>query len=171
MGQSPGPNHVPLWTESVLCFPASALVTQQQPSHLLPSPPQARLLLPSHVLTLQLEVFLNMISEKYFGKSATDLCQFLSHENQTLKTVSGHLFWACYPHSTTTTLTPSRWRLQLAAGRRGGGVSPVQAPSWSPSRLPPTASPLVRPSLYVYYMCTNLPHKGYLSSYHETDTC
>lgn len=53
-----------LWTESVPCFPASALVTQQQPSHLLPSPPSARLLLPSHVLTLQLEVFLNMISEK-----------------------------------------------------------------------------------------------------------
>lgn len=39
MGQSRGPNHVPLSTESVLCFPASALVTQQQPSHLLPSPP------------------------------------------------------------------------------------------------------------------------------------
>ena len=169
MGQSRDPNHVRSLNRICVVFSCLCL---GYPTTTKPSPafsPSALLLLPSHVLTLQLEVFLNMISEKYFGKSVTDLCQFLSHENQTLKTVSGQLFRACYPHSAATTLTTRAGGAGSWGPEEGAGVSLLsQAPLWSPSRFSSTAFPIVRPSLQSLF--TNLSHKDYLNSYHETDT-
>lgn len=85
MGQSWDPSHVCCLNRIHVVFFRLCLGYQQL-RHLLAFSPLTLFLLPSDVLTLETEVFLNMISEKYFGKSVTDLCQFLSHENQTRKT-------------------------------------------------------------------------------------
>ena len=82
MGQSWDPSHVCCLNRIYVVFFCLCLgypTTKPSPAF----SPSTLFLLPSDVLTLQFEVFLNVISEKYFGKSVIDLCQFLSHENQT----------------------------------------------------------------------------------------
>ena len=82
MGQSWDPSHVCCLKGIPVVFFCLCLGYQQL-RHLLAFSPLTLFLLPSDVLTPQSEVFLNMISEKHFGRRVTDLCQFLSHENQT----------------------------------------------------------------------------------------